>query len=388
MGANAFAMGDHVAFAAPPSLRIAAHEAAHVVQQRAGVHLPGGVGKAGDHHEEHANAVAGRVVNGESSEALLDAYSGESGRGQGVQMDESRPVTSRNEEYSGDKTGPLALPGAKFISDPYAHSVLVVRPDGTGVQYVYETMHEDGQEREKLIGPGEVLEPIRVKALMEIAKTGAEKAQETAAESKTRRDDDVAKLAKWEKDQAAYKTARAAYQVTLDTLPAGTKPPPPPPVPKGSRPGRTTKCTDWPAAVYQGAGGSRMQSFNFTPPKDLPGWRSWEDHKEGPKPGDIYWLWDIALKRVAHMGVFKSATPIPGHPGFTRWVVSDGGQGTYEGIQLVKERSRTLDTTTGIFLTSEVPEAAQGKGDRKLIGWVDIVAQNAAKPPEPTKKRH
>ena len=72
MGAEAFASGEHVAFAAAPSLHTAAHEAAHVVQQRAGVHLKGGVGEAGDPLEQHADAVADRVVRGESVEALLD----------------------------------------------------------------------------------------------------------------------------------------------------------------------------------------------------------------------------------------------------------------------------------------------------------------------------
>lgn len=47
MGAEAFATGEHVAFSAPPTLRVAAHEAAHVVQQRAGVQASGGVGEAG-----------------------------------------------------------------------------------------------------------------------------------------------------------------------------------------------------------------------------------------------------------------------------------------------------------------------------------------------------
>lgn len=74
IGAEAYATGNHVAFAGAPSLHTAAHEAAHVVQQRAGVHLKGGVGAAGDPHEQHADAVADRVVAGGSAEGLLDAY--------------------------------------------------------------------------------------------------------------------------------------------------------------------------------------------------------------------------------------------------------------------------------------------------------------------------
>lgn len=76
MGAIAFATGDHVAFAGTPDLHTAAHEAAHVIQQRAGVHLKGGVGAEGDDHERHADAVADRVVAGQSAEALLDRYAG------------------------------------------------------------------------------------------------------------------------------------------------------------------------------------------------------------------------------------------------------------------------------------------------------------------------
>lgn len=74
MGASAFTSGSHVAFAGRPSLHTAAHEAAHAIQQRGGVHLKGGVGEAGDAYERHADAVADRVVAGQSSETLLDAY--------------------------------------------------------------------------------------------------------------------------------------------------------------------------------------------------------------------------------------------------------------------------------------------------------------------------
>ena len=76
MGAQAFATGDHVAFAGAPDLHTAAHEAAHVVQQRAGVHLKGGVGEVGDIYERHADAVADAVVRGESAAELLSASVG------------------------------------------------------------------------------------------------------------------------------------------------------------------------------------------------------------------------------------------------------------------------------------------------------------------------
>ena len=72
IGAEAYATGNRIAFADPsPSLHTAAHEAAHVVQQRGGVSLKGGVGQAGDAYEQHADAVADAVVRGESAEHLL-----------------------------------------------------------------------------------------------------------------------------------------------------------------------------------------------------------------------------------------------------------------------------------------------------------------------------
>lgn len=72
MGAEAYATGDHVGFRDSPDLHTAAHEAAHVIQQRAGVSLKGGVGDEGDPYEQHADAVADAVVAGRSAESLLD----------------------------------------------------------------------------------------------------------------------------------------------------------------------------------------------------------------------------------------------------------------------------------------------------------------------------
>jgi hypothetical protein len=85
IGAEAYATGHHVAFASPPSLHTAAHEAAHVVQQRGGVQLKGGVGESGDAHEQHANAVADAIVQGKSAETLLDRYASSSGGSPAVQ---------------------------------------------------------------------------------------------------------------------------------------------------------------------------------------------------------------------------------------------------------------------------------------------------------------
>lgn len=72
IGAQAYAAGEHVAFGRDPDLHLAAEEAAHVVQQRAGIRLPGGVGAPDDEYEDHAHAVADAVVAGESAEPILD----------------------------------------------------------------------------------------------------------------------------------------------------------------------------------------------------------------------------------------------------------------------------------------------------------------------------
>ena len=71
MGSEAYATGENIAFAGTPTLHTAAHEAAHVVQQRNGVHLKNNVGEPGDDYEKHANAVADIVVQGKQAEPVL-----------------------------------------------------------------------------------------------------------------------------------------------------------------------------------------------------------------------------------------------------------------------------------------------------------------------------
>jgi len=89
IGASAYATGHHVAFKQAPDLHTAAHEAAHVVQQRGGVQLKGGVGESGDAYEQHADAVADRVVGGESAESLLDGFAG---------TESTRPAVQRRDD--------------------------------------------------------------------------------------------------------------------------------------------------------------------------------------------------------------------------------------------------------------------------------------------------
>ena len=115
MGASAYATGDRIAFASQPDLHTAAHEAAHVVQQRAGVQLDGGVGRAGDAYEQQADRVADAVVRGESAESLLGPSAGD-GAGKGVQR---KGVVQRDGEdptaQAPARTDPDPLTGADSI---------------------------------------------------------------------------------------------------------------------------------------------------------------------------------------------------------------------------------------------------------------------------------
>jgi hypothetical protein len=81
IGAEAYAFGDRVAFRDTPDLHTAAHEAAHVVQQRGALQIADGVGVAGDTYERHADAVAERVVAGRS---VVNLLAGNVGRAAGA----------------------------------------------------------------------------------------------------------------------------------------------------------------------------------------------------------------------------------------------------------------------------------------------------------------
>jgi hypothetical protein len=116
IGARAYATGNHVAFAGEPDVRTAAHEAAHVVQQRGGVQLPGGVGAAGDAHEVHADAVADRVVRGESTAELLAPYRGGETTTGGVQRAPASPGATAGADIA-VPTGGVNLPGFIDTSD-------------------------------------------------------------------------------------------------------------------------------------------------------------------------------------------------------------------------------------------------------------------------------
>ena len=96
LGARAYTKGNDIAFAGTTDLHTAAHEAAHVVQQRSGLQLAHAVGQAGDAHERHADAVADAVVRGESAESLLSSYHADGGSGGSVQRQSAATVQAQN----------------------------------------------------------------------------------------------------------------------------------------------------------------------------------------------------------------------------------------------------------------------------------------------------
>ena len=114
MGASAYATGNKVAFGGSPDLHTAAHEAAHVVQQRAGVSLKGGVGQVGDKYEQHADQVADAVVQGKSAAGILDKMSG---KAPGVQRKAVQLDKQKVEKKVGGKAAarlPLAAAGIAY----------------------------------------------------------------------------------------------------------------------------------------------------------------------------------------------------------------------------------------------------------------------------------
>jgi hypothetical protein len=152
MGAEAYATGNHVVLGGRSDLHTVAHEAAHVVQQRGGVQLKGGVGAAGDAYEQHADQVADQVVRGGSAEALLDQMSGPSGSAAGgaVQRfasgaDAGAPgfthvshsgkiaIKSQQEAYAADDMFEAA--NASDLGVIFTKGPALALPDGYAVRY-------------------------------------------------------------------------------------------------------------------------------------------------------------------------------------------------------------------------------------------------------------
>jgi hypothetical protein len=102
MNADAFASGDHVVFAGTPDVHEVAHEVAHVVQQRRGISLFGGVGRTGDAHEREADAVAARVGAGRSAGSFASLGGSSRASGEASQVQRKVAVTSDNKDTKAD----------------------------------------------------------------------------------------------------------------------------------------------------------------------------------------------------------------------------------------------------------------------------------------------
>lgn len=117
IGAESYAQGDRVAFKQSPSLWLAAHEAAHTVQQRSGAVVPGGVGKAGDAHEQHADRVADHVVAGRSVEALLGSPAGGGGPTTAVQCYKREKLGGENHTKVSDTGKSAVVPKQRLYAE-------------------------------------------------------------------------------------------------------------------------------------------------------------------------------------------------------------------------------------------------------------------------------
>jgi hypothetical protein len=304
---------------------------------------------------------------------------------------EERPAGMKNDTWEGAQSGPIALPGYKFISDPFDHTVVVVRPDGTGTQYTYTAEDtSDANPRMRLVHT-EDLSQLRVKALGFLDETQGT-FQETEKEKDARKDKDKSDTAKKQKDwldspanQSAFNTYNEALKQydqdmksyrEMITKEKGKNPSPPkPPAPPKGMPAnqRTTLCNAFPPKMGNAIGGKSGALGNFDPSVEgqkRGSWRTLKTNLEGPKPGDVYSLGvpNDAIT-IKHIGIFKSKRPGP--DGMEIWTVVDGGQGTYEALQMVKERTRYYNPKTHI-LSTKLADAGQRNDDRSLRGWIDI----------------
>lgn len=147
IGAESYAQGNNVAFKESPSLWLAAHEAAHAVQQRTGASIAGGVGQAGDVHEQHANRVADRVVAGDSVEALFGTPGGGAAT-TAVQRYQRQQVEGQRSKVSG--TGLSAVvPSQKLFADSSLVATANAALKSVGKQGSHIKLVEDTKQRVK-----------------------------------------------------------------------------------------------------------------------------------------------------------------------------------------------------------------------------------------------
>ncbi len=126
MGAAAYATGDSIVFARTPDVHTAAHEAAHVVQQRSGATT------ATAQHEAQADQVADLVVSGKSAVSVLDQMVGRPGPIK--QKATGNLVQMRWDDPQAKKVNAGAMKRIEKAKEAIAHTKSVIS-FGAGNQY-------------------------------------------------------------------------------------------------------------------------------------------------------------------------------------------------------------------------------------------------------------
>lgn len=159
VGARAFTTGDQVAFDGTPGLHTAAHEAAHVIQQRAGVSLKGDIGEVGDLYERHADAVADQVVSGHSAESLLNQRAPVGGSSKGLQRKVVQALKTHYGKFDTTKYKALGAAGSE-----YGVSIELTFEPGANVNAKKIGLTQS--VRSQLAGSAVAIEPSRHKRLV------------------------------------------------------------------------------------------------------------------------------------------------------------------------------------------------------------------------------
>ena len=108
IGAEAYTMGEDIALPGGDQKTLA-HELAHVVQQQQGRTPAGGVGKEGDALEKEADAVADKVMKGESAAELLGT-----GGGKAAKPSVQKKAVQRKEGDAAPETVTIQVGGVPF----------------------------------------------------------------------------------------------------------------------------------------------------------------------------------------------------------------------------------------------------------------------------------
>jgi uncharacterized protein DUF4157 len=146
--ASAFTLGSDIAFRGEPSLHLAAHEAAHVVQQRSGINSVADTGGT-NACEQHADAVADRVVQGRPAIDLLAPFAAgaERPRLQFQKDSKTEKQTSNSPDLDELAKWPdEALRAWPRLSEPQRMAVIIAIAARYGIEFA-EIFKAEAQQR-------------------------------------------------------------------------------------------------------------------------------------------------------------------------------------------------------------------------------------------------